>query len=421
MIALADCNSFYASCEKVFRPDLTHKPVVVLSNNDGCIIARSHEAKKLGVKMGEPYFKRKEWFVAQGITAFSANFTLYGTISSRIMKIFQHFSPQATVPTVEIYSIDEAFLNLEGIENPLQHCQQLKSTIEQWTGIPISIGIAPTKTLAKLANHLAKKHQTGTHTLIGTTADNSTLENIAVQEIWGIGEKKRQLLESFHIFTALDFKNAPSRWVQQKLSITGLRTHQELHGFPCIPIEEQPQDKQNICTSRSFGTHLTQLTHLEEALCEFVSIASEKLRKQSSNASYITVFIHTDPFLYNEKQYHQSIHYQLPEPTNSTLLLCHYAKKMLHKIFQLGYKYKKAGIILNDITPQTGTQLSWDNQEKRQKHNSISAVMDKINDKYGKQILKVATAGTERPHKMRQQNLSPHYLTNWEDLPLIKV
>lgn len=416
MYALADCNNFYASCERLFRPDLEGKPVVVLSNNDGCVIARSNEAKECGVKMGVPAFEIKDLAIEKNINIFSSNYALYGDISNRVMSIIGSY-----VPNYEVYSVDEIFLDFNGFEhfNLLDYCKEIKKVVKQNTKIPISIGIAPTKTLAKLANRIAKKQfkEVGVLELINPIEIETYLKDVEVGDLWGIGRQYAQLLNKNGVFTALELINKPDAWVKKLLSIQGLRMVYELRGLPCIELEEVTPNKQNICVSRSFGEMLDNKDAIGESVSTFVNRASQKLRKQKSSCSAITVFIHSNRFRKDLPQYSNSIYMNLPYPSNFAPDLITYAIWGLNKIFRKGYKYKKAGVFLHEITPQNSLQtnlFSEDiNLERKQKLNST---IDKINKSFGKNAVKFAIMGNGKKWKLKQECLSPCYTTRISDI-----
>ena len=418
MFALVDVNSFYASCEKVFRPDLWEKPVVVLSNNDGNVIARSKEAKALGVAMGEPYFKRKKFFKKNGIAVFSANFTLYGDLSDRVMRKLATFTPD-----IEVYSIDESFLDLSGFEDLQGYGETIRDTVFQNIHIPVSVGIAPTKTLAKLANHVAKKNTKykGCCYLQDIEQVDRICGGINVEDVWGIGHRYARMLARRNVFTVADFKKLPEQWVYKNMTVVGLRTFKELHGKSCIALEDAVPSKKAICTSRSFGKPLTELTAIEEALATFGANAARKLRKQGTCTSMITVFLETNPFQIDNPQYRNSQMISLPEPTDSTLIINRYACYVLKLIFREGFQYKKTGILLTDFTPQKDHQLNLFSDYNFDKHCKIMAACDVLTKKYNKQLIKTAREGTKEPFKMRQEKLSPRYTTRVGDMPKVKV
>ena len=415
MFALADCNNFYASCERVFDPSLNGKPVVVLSNNDGCIIARSNEAKALGLKMGEPAFKIKDIIEKNRVAVFSSNYTLYGDMSQRVMNTLSGFTPE-----IEIYSIDEAFLSLHGFThfNLLEYGHKIRSVTTQNTGIPISIGIARTKTLAKVANHFAKKQPNyGGVCLLGSEAERvEALKHFEIGEVWGIGRQYNKLLNRYGVSTAYDFTKLPTEWVRRHMSVVGLRTQKELIGIPCLDLEHTAPPKKSICTSRSFGQMQTELGYLEEAVASFASSCAHKLRKQQSVATLVMVFAHTNFFRDDLPQYSASKIATLPVATNSSMEIVHYALQALRSLFKPGYRYKKAGVIVSGIQNSSGVQTALFDTVNRNKHSLAMAAMDIINDRFGPSTIKLAAQGTGRKWRLRQEKLSPFYTTRWDQL-----
>lgn len=420
MFALVDCNNFYASCERVFQPSLNGIPVVVLSNNDGCVIARSNEAKAIGINMGVPAFTIEEIIKKNKVAIFSSNYALYGDMSRRVMNTISQF-----VPEIEIYSIDEAFLNLKGFEKTsLFHLgETIVSTTTRNTGIPISIGIAPTKTLAKVANKLAKKdpEKKGVMVLEDQQFINSILEKYPISDIWGIGHQHTKFLNKNNIFTALQFAHANKDWVRKNMTIMGLRTQEELLGIPCIEIETTPPDKKAICTSRSFGTMLSDYEPIAEAVANFAASCAAKLRKQKSCAAMLMVFIHTNPFRKDLKQYARNIIINLPVASNSSIELIRYAETGLKAIYKKGYLYKKAGIIVSDLIPENNIQTNLFDDINRDKQKKVMQVIDILNNKMGKDKIRIAQQGFSRKWKLRQEKLSPSYTTKFEDIMIVKV
>jgi DNA polymerase V len=420
IFALVDCNNFYVSCERVFDPKLENKPVIVLSNNDGCVIARSEEAKNVGIKMGVPAFDIKCIIEKHQVHVFSSNFSLYGDISSRVTGMLSQFTPD-----IEIYSIDEAFLNLSST-NPTKSLEKtallIKETIKQGTGIPVSVGIGPTKTLAKIANYLAKKSKkdNGIFNFCDRNDIDSILCKVPVGEVWGIGNSYCELLNNQNIKTALDLKNTDEKWIKKHLTIMGARTINELNGISCLSLERNNPDKKGILTSRSFGKPLTELVDIEQAISTFAARAGEKLRKQKSCASLLTVFIMTN--IYDKgPRYVNSTSIQLPEATSNSNILIKYAILAINSIFKSGYKYKKTGIFLNQIIPENEVQLSIWNELNNDKYKDVMKVIDKINSGIGHGSIKFGTQGTGRKWKMRQEKLSPSFTTRWDDILKIKI
>jgi len=418
MIALVDCNNFYASCERVFRPDLENKPIVVLSNNDGCVIARSNEAKALGIKMGEPAFKRKEVFEKKKVNIFSTNFALYGDMSARVMNILK-----SNAIGIEIYSIDEAFLDFSGIKNDKKIAEGLRKKVMQWTGIPVSIGIAPTKVLAKIANHIAKKHtKSGVFVLEDKAIIKKALQFMPVESLWGVGRRYAKMLKQTGIQTAYDLTQVEESWVKRRMSVVGLKLVQELKGISCFPLETNIQAKKNICTSRSFGKPTKEYKQLSEAISTFAARCSEKLRKQKCSASEIRVFIYTNPHNSKHKQYYGYIKLNMDIASNESNIIIKEALKGLKMIYREDCVYKKVGVIVSKVVPDQQVQLSlFDKIENRPRYKILSSVMDKINRTMGRDKLRIATQGFDRKWRMRQEQLSPCYTTRWDDLLKVKV
>lgn len=420
MYALADCNNFYASCERVFNPSLYGRPVVVLSNNDGCIIARSQESKELGILMGQPAHQIEKLLREKNVAVFSANFPLYGDMSRRVMEILE-----ANAPSIEIYSIDEAFLDLHNlaVDNFELYIQEVRRKTVKGTGIPISIGVAPTKTLAKLANHIAKKQfrKQGYYILDTREKINEALKNFPIEDVWGIGRKYAYKLKNFNINTAWDFIKLPDAWVKKNMTVVGLRTKMELSGTVCIDIEEAPPSKKAICTSRSFGFPQKELNQIEEAVATFAGSCAEKLRKQQTAASVVMVFVHTNQFKKEDPQYAKNIVINLPVPTNSSMEIIAYAKAALNKIYKPGYNFKKAGVIVSGIVPDDSIQNSLFDEIDREKHQVAMKSLDIINKKYGQNTLRVAAQGINRKWRLKQEKLSPQYTTSWQSIINVKA
>ena len=420
MIALVDCNNFYASCERVFNPALQGKPIVVLSNNDGCVIARSAEAKALGIKMGEPYFMVKKLVKQHGIEVFSSNYTLYGDMSNRVMKTLAEFTPN-----LEVYSIDESFLDLGKFYGKSLHhyAWEIKRTILEWTGIPVGIGVAKTKALAKIANRLAKKSSKANGVLVLQQKEHveAALKRTAVEDIWGIGRQHARFLKNCKINTAHELTRQTDAWVKKHLTVVGLRLVKELRGEPCLALEEVAPGKKNICTSRSFGTPVTRLQDLEEATALYASRCAAKLRQQGSCASAITVFITTNTFA-DTKQYYNSRTLHVPTPINSDLHLIHYASMALRSIYEEGYTYKKCGVIVSDLTPENTMQLDLFNGADTGKHRDLMHTLDSLNKKYGKGMVKSAAQGSDKAKwLLRSEFISPCYTTRLSDVVVARL
>ena len=419
MYALVDCNNFYVSCERVFDPSLNGKPVVVLSNNDGCVISRSNEAKAIGIPMGKPAFELKELIEKYNIKVFSTNFPLYGDMSSRVMNILAEFSPE-----IEIYSIDEAFLNLKGYKYiELQdYAKKIKDTVHLYTGIPVSIGVGATKTLAKAAEYFAKKDPKSKGICIISDENRKEyLSKLPIDEVWGIGRQHYKMLNKYGVKTALDFVNLRPQWVRNQMTVVGSKTQEELMGIECFDLETSPPSKKNICVSRSFGNMISDYSLLAEAVSNFAASCAEKLRHQHSCASTIMVFVITNRFRKDLPQYAKNAIVNMPVATNSTFEIIKYALLILRNIYKAGYQYKKAGVIVSNIVPDNAVQTALFDEIDREKHNKVMLTMDNINKKYGRNTLKVAAMGKNREWKLKQEKLSRAYTTKWQDIINVKV
>ena len=419
MFGLLDCNNFYASCERVFNPALNGKPIVVLSNNDGCVIARSSEAKLLGIPMGEPAYKLKELIESNKVVVFSSNYVLYGDMSHRVMNTISTF-----VPDLEMYSIDEAFLHLHGFDNIdlKTYGEKIVRTTTRNTGIPVSLGIAPTKTLAKVANKFAKKYPDykGVCIIDSPEKQEKALQLTAIGDVWGIGRQWAKKLQYYSINTAWDFTQRTKSWVRHTMGVVGERIWLELRGTSCIEMD-RPTAKKSICTSRSFGDRLTELAPISEAVANFTASCAEKLRTQHSYASVLTVFIHTNPHATNQPQYYNQVLIELSVPTNDSSELINTALKGLKSIFKEGYRYKKAGVIVSDIVPERPLQGDLFDTRDREKYRRVMMVMDSLNASYGKQKVKIAAQGFDRKWKLKNEKLSPCYTTKLDDVLLVKA
>ncbi len=417
--ALVDCNNFYVSCERVFDPSLRNRPVVVLSNNDGNVVARSSEAKEIGIPFGAPCFSVTGLVKKHNIGVFSSNYTLYGDMSSRVMDTLAAYSPD-----MEIYSIDEAFMRIDNVcSNSELYGKRMKQEVYCNTGIPVSVGIGPTKTLAKLANHIAKKKPEtgGVFEITGSTSDDSLLESLPVEEVWGIGRQHKKLLNSYGICTVRQLRDAPDRWIKKKMAITGLRTVYELRGISCIPLEELPSPKKEIVSSRSFGRPVTELSEIKEALCSYVSRAAEKLRREKGAASYITVYITTSPFKKEDPQYSRSVTAELPFPMSYTPLLLKYATAMIEKIYRKGFRYKKTGVMLGGITRANEIQMNLFSSFNPEKGEKLMETIDGINRKMGRDSVHFACTGIDQPWQMKRNFMSKRYTTHPDELPVAKA
>ena len=419
MFALIDCNNFYASCERVFQPHLNGKPVVILSNNDGCVIARSNEAKSLGIPMGAPAFKYKEVFQKNKVQIFSSNFTLYGDISNRVMSIISRY-----VPDVEIYSIDEAFIKFDGFseDEANKKCSDIIKTIFKWTGIPVSIGLAPTKSLAKVGNRIAKKYSTRTNGFYSINNNEKrikALKNISAGDIWGIGFQNEKKLLKVNVKSGMDFVNLPDQWVKKNMSIIGLKLKKELEGIPTLNIEEGKIDKKSIATTRSFESEISSLNDLIERITTFSVVAAKKLRRQNSECNMISVFIRSNPFKQNDDKYHFSLTGSLPFSTNSSIEISKFAVKLLTKIYSKNKSYKKAGIILMGLSPQSSHQFSLFDQNI-DKQKKLMRSIDNIDNKYGLYKVRLASQDQKRIWKMKRQKLSRNYTTEIDEVLIVK-
>jgi DNA polymerase V len=419
MFALIDCNNFYASCERVFQPNLNGKPVVILSNNDGCVIARSNEAKSLGIPMGAPAFKYKNVFEQNKVEVFSSNFTLYGDMSNRVMSIISRL-----VPDVEIYSIDEAFVTFKGFSNheAKRRCKDIIDTVWKWTGIPVSIGLAPTKSLAKVANRIAKKNpkkNKGFYSIDSEQEILEALDSIAVGDIWGIGSQNEKKLSKINIKSGKDFISIPDQWVKKNMSIVGLKLKKELEGIPTLEIEETKIEKKSIATTRSFESDISSIEDLIERITTYSVVASKKLRSQKSECNMICVFIRSNPFKNNNQRYHFSLTGSLPNSTNSSIEISKFAIKLLKKIYSNNTAYKKAGIILMGLSPESSHQYSlFDETTERQK--KLMKSIDSIDSKYGAFKVRLASQDQKRIWKMRRQKLSRNYTTEIDEVLIVK-
>jgi DNA polymerase V len=416
MFALVDCNNFYVSCERVFNPALEGKPVVVLSNNDGCIIARSEEAKKLGLKMAEPVFKKLKFLNENGVQIFSSNYTLYGDMSARVTETLSQFSPE-----IEIYSIDEAFLNLTGFTGDLEElCKKITFTVTRNTGIPISIGMGPTKTLAKIANKAAKLSG-GIYIIRNNGQRDALIRNTAIEKVWGIGRQYAKLLLQNHVKTAYDFTLLDDNWLRTKMKVIGLRIKKELLNESCIPLEQIIPSKKAIATTRAFGKKTSELIYITEAVSTYAVRCAEKLRKQNSAANLLTVFIHTDPFSQNEPQINKSKTISLPVATNDSLEIVKYSLICLKEIFNQEFRYKKAGVIVDGLQNECHIQGNIFDNKDRKKHRELLQTIDKLNSDFGRDKVKLAVQGDGKKWKLRQEKLSKRYTTNWNEIIIVKA
>jgi DNA polymerase V len=426
MYAIVDCNNFFVSCERVFEPKLIGKPVVVLSNNDGCIISRSAEAKKLGIKMGAPYFDVRKDIEKHNVKVFSSNYALYGDFSRRVMNALGEFVDRGD--DLEVYSIDEAFLNLAplaDLHEPVDYCRRIRTTVERWTGIPVSVGIAPTKTLAKIANTVAKKYKgyNGVFHLDTKERTEKVLAATPVKDVWGIGRRLGDKLEQYGIYNALQLRDCNDMLIRKTGGITILRTVNELRGTPCFFSDSVPDVKKGIASTRSFGKTVTEYEDLREAVSTYISRAAVKLRKQGSAAGALYVFVRTSAFEEGEK-YQRSSWRELPVHTDSTPELIHHATEMLREIYRAGISYKKAGVMLSQLIPRDSIQLNAFDTADRSRESRAMKVLDQINRTHGTDVLRIASTGTSdsREHwQMRSKMVSPQFTTKWNELFVVNV
>ena len=416
-IALIDCNSFYVSCERLFKPKLLNKPVVVLSNNDGCVISRSNEAKALGIKMGEPFFKVKDLVSKHKVFVFSSNYALYGDLSRRVMKILKTFSPN-----VEIYSIDEAFLDLSFVEDNKTEelAKEIRNRILKWTGIPTSVGISNTKTLSKVANHIAKKNNTGVMYLDPKYSDEY-LKKFEIQDIWGVGRQLTKFFIKNNILTAFDLKNVSNTWIKKSTNVLSAKTVMELRGIPCIDLMPYSEKRKSCCVSRSFGRKVSNLEELKEAITAHALNATEKIRTDEQITRSITVFIRTSPFNKDKRYYSNSHTIELPIDTNNSLEIVKYALEALDKIYKPGHLYQKAGIILSKLKDADKFERNLLTPIIQKDLKRLMSAIDLTNTKYGRYSISLAQAGINKSWKMRRQHSSKIDTASFYDLPTIRA
>ena len=421
MFALVDCNCFYVSCERVFNPSLEGKPVVVLSNNDGCIVARSPEAKALGIPMGAPYYKYKATLQNAGAIALSSNYELYGDMSRRVYGVLF-----ASVPEVEIYSIDECFLDLSGFAHLgtnglIEFCTELRKKILKYTGIPTAIGIAKTKVLSKAANHVAKKSASGVAELITDDIRDRLLNNLPVEDIWGINRRLGVRLRSHGIATAAQLRDANESLIKQIMGIVGVRIMYELRGLSCLPLEAIAPPQKNMMCSRSFGQPVTTMAQMQEAIAHHAARVAAKLRHRKLRASVLGVFLTTNRFKPNDLQYSNSISVSLPTATNSSQILIQYAKLCMTSIFQDGFSYKKCGVSLNDLSSVDAVQLDLLSPAVDCHDERLMEIIDSLNRRYGSGTIRFASEGMRQEWKMKTDMRSPRYTTRWDELLVVKA
>lgn len=421
--ALVDVNNFYVSCERVFKPSLENTPVVVLSNNDGCAVARSNEVKSLGVKMGMPWFKMKDLARQHGIQAYSSNYALYGDMSNRVTSILRDYSPD-----LEVYSIDESFLRIETVAHlyggAIPMGQQMRHRIKQWTGLPVCVGIGPTKTLAKFANHLAKKNDVfnGVCDLHAMTRPERLewMWGVEVGEVWGVGSRIRKRLAGMGIDTVLDLRNASPKQMRAQFGVVMERTCNELRGISCLELEDVVPPKQQIMSSRSFGTPVETIEELRESVASYLGSAAEKLRRQNSVAGAVYVFVLTNRFKEDEPQYNAGITVPMDDATDDTLALTSAALRGLAAIFRPGFRYKKTGVMLTLLSDKAARQATlFDDPVARAKSEKLMKAMDAINHEFGRGTLRSGASGVVQRWAMRTENRSPRYTTRWDELPVV--
>ena len=416
-IALVDCNSFYVSCERLFNPKIRKKPVVVLSNNDGCIVSRSNEAKALGIKMGEPYFKAKDIIIKNNVQVFSSNYSLYGDLSRRVMRTLKRFNSD-----IEVYSIDEAFIDLSNfLDNEVEDvAQEIRTTVLEWTGIPTSIGIAKTKTLSKVANHIAKKRQSGVTNFIGVENIDLLLEKVDINDVWGVGKQLTKFYHKNGIYNAKQLKNKSNTWIKKSSNVLGSRTAMELRGISCINLEKTKSKRKSCVVSRSFGQRIEKYQELKEAVAGYCLNASEKIRSETLTAKSITVFIRTSPFQSRFGYYSNSKTIDFPIATNDSIKIVKTALTALENIFKNGYRYQKAGVLLSGLSESTNNKNLF-SSEKDEKINNLMKSIDNTNYRYGRSTLSLASAGVHKRWNMKREYSSKIDTADFHYLPTIKT
>lgn len=415
MIALVDCNNFYVSCERVFDPSLVARPVVVLSNNDGCIVARSEEAKALGIEMGKPVFQIKSLLRKHEVAIRSSNYTLYADMSRRVMETLSHFSP-----TIENYSIDEAFLNLDGISDLTEHGHRMCEAVIRWTGIPVSVGIAPSKTLAKVASKHAKRAGVGVLALVERDSQLEALRRTTIDDLWGVGRRYSRMLRRSGLMHALDLREANDEWVLDRMTIVGLKMVHELRGIPCFELNIEIPPKKSLIKSCSFGRPMSTLNDLEEAVSVYATGAAERLRLQDSVARTITVFIMTNRFQTENPQYASSATISLLSGTNDTRVFVQHALILLRRIFRNGYQYIKAGVMLDAIESRGTAQLGLFDSKSQSSVRLMQAV-DVVNQRFGSDTVRVGSCGERQRWRMKRRFLSRRFTTRWDELLYVRT
>ena len=423
IIAMVDCNNFYCSCERVFDPTLANVPVAVLSNNDGCVIARSQEVKDAGIKMGTPAFKVRDQLKDHGVRVFSSNYTLYGDMSRRVMDVLDTMAPR-----IEVYSIDEAFLDLTGFDRDTlnDYGREIKRKVQRWTGIPVGVGIAPTKTLAKLANYYAKKHPVetgGVKTLLNSIETECVLNWAEVGDVWGVGSASIAKLNALGIYTAADLASADPKVIRGLMTVVGHRTLLELRGTPCLDLEIEPPIRKGVASTRSFGRTVTELDELNQAIAGFIDRAAFKLRRESLVAERLEVFIKTDRFRTDAKQYANAASMQLPVPSADTGELTTYGGQLVRRIYRPGFAYKKAGVFLTELRQRHEVQTGLFDHADRDRRDRLLKAFDQINHRFGSGSIGTAARSLERQPtwQMKREHLSPAYTTRWSELPVVRA
>ncbi len=416
MIALVDCNNFYASCERVFNPTFCKRPVCVLSNNDGCVVARSQEAKDIGVPMGAPYFKWKNVLNRHNAVVLSSNYTLYGDMSRRVMQTLKSFSP-----STEIYSIDEAFLNLDGVRDLNQHAQRLRATVQQHTGITVSVGLGQTKVLAKLANKRAKKSTSGVCNLADYSSSQfeEILTNTEVEDVWGIGRRMSEKLHCFNIKTSKQFRDTADSFLRKHFTVVGLRLAYELRGTRCLDFDAQPSPKKQIQCARSFGSTIKDKTKVRESIAWHTSQAAVKLRAQGSVTSSMAVFLRTNPFRQQDVQYRNSTVVSLPHPTDDTAKLIQAALAGFESIWRPKYRYHKSGVMLMGLSPAGLTQFNLFTPATEVRNQALMSTLDSLNAKFGRDTVRYCATGVKRQWAMKSGKRTPAYSTCWREVLVV--
>ncbi len=416
-IGLIDCNSFYVSCERLFNPKIRKKPVVVLSNNDGCIISRSDEAKALGIKMGEPYFKAKDIIIKNNVNVFSSNYSLYGDLSRRVMRTLKRFNSD-----IEVYSIDEAFMDLSNFsDNEIENVgKEIKATVLKWTGIPTSIGIAKTKTLSKVANHIAKKTKMGVTSLIGIENLDPVLEKVEINDVWGVGRQLTKFYQKNGIYNAKQLKNKSNTWIKKCSNVLSSRTAMELRGISCIELEKTTSKRKSCVVSRSFGKRVESFQELKEAVASYCLNASEKLRAENLIAKALTVFVRTSPFQKNFGYYSNSRTIDFPIATNNSIETVKAAISILENIYKKGYRYQKAGVMFSGLLDENNKDNLFAS-EKDEKINKLMRSIDKTNFRFGRRTLSIASAGIQKKWFMRREHSSKIDTADFYCMPIIKA